>query len=105
MTIRIIPGLRSLRILKTRGDLRRLFKKVFHCVRGVTMPPCGVPEYVVWYVQCSMYPAFSIPFINVRKSLSLIFRLRIPRITSWSMLSKELSTYYPPPEPTSRKIF
>jgi len=38
MAIFKIPGLRSLRILNTRGYVKRLFKKVFHCVRGVVSP-------------------------------------------------------------------
>ena len=38
MTITVIVEWNSLRILKTRGNLMRLFKKVFHCVGGVVSP-------------------------------------------------------------------
>lgn len=55
---------------------------------GLILPPCGVPLFVLWNLQSSIYPAFNNLRMSLRNLLSSIRFRKVAINTLWSMLSK-----------------
>src|SRR5271169_3555427 len=72
------------------------FNQVIFCVRGVTTAPCGVPSFVSDHWPSSDTPAFSHLLISRSTRLSATRCCTNFIVHSWSMLSKDTTTHYPP---------
>src|SRR5882672_2881366 len=64
-------------------------KKVGNFVGGVRIPPCGVPLYVLWNCQFSMYPVLRKAETNDMTFSSAIRRVTAFRSSLCGMLSKQ----------------
>src|SRR5699024_8658259 len=56
---------------------------------GLTPEPCGLPEYVSWYVHCSIYPALRNFHISDMNASSFMRFLKSCIVIWWSKLSKQ----------------
>ena len=55
---------------------------------GLTPEPCGLPEYVSWYVHCSIYPALKNFHISDINASSFMRFLKSCIVIWWSKLIK-----------------
>src|SRR2546425_10896574 len=70
---------------------------------GDSMPPCGVPLYVLLNFHSSTYPALAIFLMTLRNFVSSIFFSSSPISILWSMLLNDRTLSYPCQQPTARR--
>ena len=75
--------------------------EITFCVRGVNTPPCGVPRFrsVLVPSSCTMGAFSHLSMYSSAHLCVTCFRTARNR-SSWSMLSKEVTTHYPSSGPS-----